>query len=1070
MTPEDLVTYLTGKYTAEDSSIKEGALSQAVAKRQAQIAALTERDAQIYAQNQDSLVSTLGMNPYSVSGQAVNAVAGLAQGATKVGSQIVTAAPSMLAAGADLVGATDAGAHLRRGSGILRDMLEAKGLADTRVQDELTQKIAYSPEGQQLLNAWDTEKSVGNFTNLVSHALKQGADNPAAVAQFVAENLPQTAAAFNPATFTMNMLGYAQSEYDNWANKVKAATGKEPSNEDRAIALGKAYSLAAAEGASDLLTKGVLTGTVQATKPLAKLLSKAPGIVSAPIRVTGGGALAALGEVPTEMYQTYQEGELNFKPASREDLYIAGSIGGLVGGALGTAGAARQELPGAQADIKAGAKLLKGKVTGVQATSEEIQSGDISKYVGGSDKDTDWNKASSILTAHANLDKNKEELPAISKRHAQEVVVPLLNAIQEKKLQTTEGKQELFSAEIEKLTAKAETASEEEKQTYASRIAQLTEQMNAPVDPVKEKEAIAWLKKNEPVLSELVSAQQAFTAKIKAISQPENIAGLAKTAVEASKEATSTEGTAGATKPAVGPSDSLGEAVVNESVNKAVKQLIVRAMSADTALSNDNLKQLQEVAELPTTSPEDKVKLQVLISEAKVSTDLENKTKSMAEAHRNIVQGTGQKGKIPLVDFRGLADFRNNFKDSATDVEKQNIYSDLVTFLTDRERKATALQKMQRGQYLVKKDGEYQIVNTPPTKAEFNTKDSIKGAQNVAALMQEEIRMAKALANAFALRLNTSIPYSENVSQTTQAKQTKEEKPETTGKFVAVTRTKQTSTGKVETNQKPVNKPAEPAAAPSEGVAVAQDANAGEAGKQANTKLKGVLSKATRNTKFGTTPDPIAQDVIASASFNKLNEELAKNNIAVYDKVLGAGAGSIVLLTNRGALRLGIGKLTPVPKSNNILQPTLFGEVGGLRYEVYPVVKTDGITEQDTKEIEVKLNKEGLTFSDAGIDNLGRINGRVVVIDAGSVTTLKQGKQNDLQKQGQKATQEVNKPEDDGPLPWETDEEYANRKKTGAFAEATNAEQILDIVATEAIVQEVKKDVQNDSELNQPKV
>lgn len=150
--------------------------------------------------------------------------------------------------------------------------------------------------------------------------------------------------------------------------------------------------------------------------------------------------------------------------------------------------------------------------------------------------------------------------------------------------------------------------------------------------------------------------------------------------------------------------------------------------------------------------------------------------------------------------------------------------------------------------------------------------------------------------------------------------------------------------------------------------------------------LKGVLQSATRDTRLGAMPDPVANEVLGSKSFADLERMIAADGVTSISGVLGAGASSIVIDTNAGALRIGSGDLVPSFNSKNVIQPIASGVSGGLRYELMPKADTAGVTQADVDSISEALRGEGLEFSDAGTDNLGRVNGRLVVIDPGSVT------------------------------------------------------------------------------------
>ena len=154
--------------------------------------------------------------------------------------------------------------------------------------------------------------------------------------------------------------------------------------------------------------------------------------------------------------------------------------------------------------------------------------------------------------------------------------------------------------------------------------------------------------------------------------------------------------------------------------------------------------------------------------------------------------------------------------------------------------------------------------------------------------------------------------------------------------------------------------------------------------------VKALLRRTTRSTKFGEQEDPIAKALVGSKSFDAVLDLAAKDGVSKVIGVLGAGASSIILDTDKGALRLGNGRLAAPTKSAHVIRPLKQGQAGDVRYELMPKADTSNITEADVETIKAALGKDGLSFSDPGVDNLGRVNGKLVVLDPGSVTPTKE--------------------------------------------------------------------------------
>lgn len=133
-------------------------------------------------------------------------------------------------------------------------------------------------------------------------------------------------------------------------------------------------------------------------------------------------------------------------------------------------------------------------------------------------------------------------------------------------------------------------------------------------------------------------------------------------------------------------------------------------------------------------------------------------------------------------------------------------------------------------------------------------------------------------------------------------------------------------------------------------------------------------------------PDPIAQDLLASPGLASVCAQLHAHGIDTMQP-LGYGASSVVLDACDGrVVRLGFGALVALPPIPEVLQPLASGTAGHVRFEIMPRADTHGMTDADVRDVAARLAQRGYEFSDAGPDNIGRIDGRVVVIDPGAVS------------------------------------------------------------------------------------
>ena len=155
--------------------------------------------------------------------------------------------------------------------------------------------------------------------------------------------------------------------------------------------------------------------------------------------------------------------------------------------------------------------------------------------------------------------------------------------------------------------------------------------------------------------------------------------------------------------------------------------------------------------------------------------------------------------------------------------------------------------------------------------------------------------------------------------------------------------------------------------------------------------LVNALNNSTRESSLvGKIIDPIAQDVLNSNSIKSLDGILASHGIRDL-KPLSGGASSVVLDAGDKVVRLGLGEVTPRPNIPEVIQPLASGTVGYLRYEILPKINTKNISKLDVKTMETMMENRGYLWDDAAIDNLGRLDGKLVILDPGGISKLKHG-------------------------------------------------------------------------------
>ncbi|WP_126242981.1 zeta toxin family protein [Burkholderia gladioli] len=172
--------------------------------------------------------------------------------------------------------------------------------------------------------------------------------------------------------------------------------------------------------------------------------------------------------------------------------------------------------------------------------------------------------------------------------------------------------------------------------------------------------------------------------------------------------------------------------------------------------------------------------------------------------------------------------------------------------------------------------------------------------------------------------------------------------------------------------------------------------------------LREVLRSMTRNVPNlgGHYPDPVAQDIANSPHFAALEARLRALGLT-HLTPLDARASSVVLAADdKHVVRLGTGELVQRPKIPEVLQPVASGEAGSLRYEVMPRADTRGITPADADRMAAALERQGYHWGDKGADNLGVINGRVVVLDPGGIEPMREERRQELSRQAEPAKAE----------------------------------------------------------------
>lgn len=342
------------------------------------------------------------------------------------------------------------------------DFFDISSIVDTTQGDRLSDDIgdATAPGVAKLraaadqYNAGKTMDAIktggAGLFEVVGKALAAGVQNPQAVGEYAAENLPQLAAAmYSGGLSLLGNTGYGLDASREGLTKYQAENdGALPDDAGRLKNILFGVSAAAAEQVGDL---GAVAGIAKAgaksgIKESAKELSK-----------------AVAREGVTEGYQTYAEGQAQFKDASIEEIVETATIGGLVGGTY--QGAAELAKPG---------RAAAEKVASNKAINAAAKAGDVDTLSKMGTPTYDPVRAVQVLHTEAMADPAKaadniKRADSIQKDLAAEV-----SGLQERaELYTPENKANLAQA-IEVRKAELDAAPAEEKAAVRERIKMLT--------------------------------------------------------------------------------------------------------------------------------------------------------------------------------------------------------------------------------------------------------------------------------------------------------------------------------------------------------------------------------------------------------------------------------------------------------------------------------------------------------------------------------------------------------------------------------------------------------------------
>ena len=782
-------------------------------------------------ENESSLITKLGLDYDSTAGIAAGVVASGVSGIARTASYGLTAAPRAYTALSEATGAMtpEYANRVRQGIETFDEMFTRapKSLADTRSTEAFKESYFSDPTANEALGriantnlsnvGFSTVKDLGT---LVANAIKTVPNEPVGFLNLLAENSPQIALAIaTQGGSAVANAGYALSYYDKWSTGFEEKYNRPPTEAEKAEASAKASALFLSEfigdasiGAISKATpKGLISNiSTEAFKDTllgntGKLLTKATATAARPI---GEFAKAAIPEAITEGLQTNLEGDLEFKPATKEDIYFGAGIGGLTAGAM----LAPSNLAKSTGDVVEAVQTVTDKVKEALPTNATrdaesyntaVETGDITPLVNKPNPlQNDWVGATEAIIENASLEgKTDEDVKAALGKVDKEIVSKLEASIKSFSL-NTEAKVDIYNKEIEKINSFLEQNPDSEK--AKALLDKYTAARDAPIDPDKEAQANKFIGQLQTKLNEVVSLREGLAAR-----ETESEANV----IEAAKAISippSTTGTTNTTKSAVD-----------------VPTFIVRAMKLRGTKSPELATAIESVISSGKATSEEVKTLRILADEVIAS----NKAKNVSKVSENALFGSGEiKGVSPTpgIDFKGVFNYQETFEKALAIGDKETAnkeFESLKTFVTAHGKKQEAYSQLKPNQMVeFTNKGEWQIRDIPKGYTQQQAVEEARknggfawfgygknsGYTRTMANIDNEISIMVPVLQKMSLQIGKPINNEEVVSvkQTPKAKQASQEGQEVSGATVVNTGTKQTSTGTSEAPTQPkVNKP-----------------------------------------------------------------------------------------------------------------------------------------------------------------------------------------------------------------------------------------------------------------------
>lgn len=719
-------------------------------------------------QNENSLVTMLGLDNEGFVGGAADVLAHGVSGIAQLASYGLTAAPRAYTSISEATGAMtpEYANRVREGINSFDKMFtkSPKALADTRSVNDFKDAYFADQQSNEALQriASTGFKNIGLSTasdlgTLVANAIKTVPNEPIGFLKLLAENSPQIALAIaSQGASAVANAGYALSYYDNWSTGFQEKYGRQPTEQEKMEASAKASGLFLFEflGDSALNTLGKAVpknagSSISAALFKDTLLGKTAKAAVATTKPAAEFLKAALPESLTEGVQTYLEGDLEFKPATAEDIYFGAGVGGLTAGAIHTPNI----LLKSSKDIADAAQAVSTAVKSVMPSNKKpdgydaaVETGDITSLINNPDPlQNKWVDAAEALTKNAE-GKSEEDIKSTVAKIDTEIVSKL-QSIADNLLMDTDEKASVLEPKIKEM--EDYLADNVVSQKFKDRLALYKAKLASPPNPQKQDFAYKARAKLLKQLDEVVGLREGLNAQL-----TEGEAGV----IEAARAIAASDTTEGTNTP-----------------TPDVPKLIARAMKIRGNKSQELADALDAVADLGIATPEEMKTLRILSAEIVAS----NKAKDVKGVSRDVYYGEGaKKGTTPRkgIDFKGVFKYQDAFNEAfaKNNTEAANTEFDgLSTFLKSHQAKLAAYKQITAGTAaVINKQGVWAIKKISDLSKEenvrkfvknnggyawFGTSDTHQGLNDTIAAIEEEISVMTPVLQKMSLQLGKPI-------------------------------------------------------------------------------------------------------------------------------------------------------------------------------------------------------------------------------------------------------------------------------------------------------------------------